>query len=183
MLFLLAACTPNEPPPTLPEPDVLRPLPVGAFEVAFNFPYRVNGTPWEVTPAGSVVRTEDDIHVDLREVWREDSPFFPHCPVQLQLDGPHAPGDLAIYEVVSSEVEDPCAIEPYAADEPFVLRFVTTTTAFGWLADALSMNRAVLDAGQAELEQDLGPATDWFAFWGPAEDQLWPLGHVFAAPP
>lgn len=179
MLWFALACTPPQDPPTIVVPEVVQPLPEGAFAVAFDFGFPVNGSTWTLIPAGEVERAPDLLSLVVQETWTEPSIVFPDCPIDIHLAGTVSADDPHLYEVVSTEVYDPCAIQAYEADTPYVVRFVERELALTWLVETLSISTSALEAGEAGLTTTYGPSSDWFAFWGPAEDQLWPLGHVF----
>lgn len=175
----LLGCSPTEAPPTIAVPTPLEPLPQGAFDAAFFYAFEVAGTPWNSTPAASLDRTPGTLSLTITEIWREDSPFFPDCPIVVTLDGTVSDEPL-IYDVELREVlEDPCSIDAYAQGDRFVVRFVTRDQAFEWLAPAMDVSTAFLEAGEGDLENTIGPVGDWFVFWGPTPDVLWPIGHIF----
>ena len=179
-IVALFACTTPAPPATIVPAG--EPLPQGLFVVAFDFEFPVVGSPWSITPGGTAERTSGALVVQIDEIWREPSPYFGDCPVSVRLEGiPTA--DPAVYAMVAIEVDDPCATHAYGVDEAFVVRFVRREQALTWLHESMSVSRRTLEAREAGLAEDLGPASDWFAFWGPEVDVLWPLGHVFTQVP
>lgn len=179
-LLSLLGCGTSTAPPSIDLPTPIEPLPEGELDAAFFYAFRITGTPWESTPAGVFERTTESLAVTVSEVWREDSPFFPDCPVVVRLHGQVSDDDPLLYELVVNElIEDPCSIEAYAPGERYVVRFVTRDKAFRWLAPAMDVSTAYLEAGEADLENTIGPVSGWFAFWGPSVDVLWPIGHVF----
>lgn len=182
MLWYFLACTPETPSAEIEPPErtpVAEPLPNGVFSVAFDNGSPINGSTWTSIPAGRVERDGARVVVDVQETWTEPTPYFPDCPVEVHLEGDATAADPYVYEVVSTEVYDPCAIGAYRPDTTYVVRFVPRDVAVPWLVDSLSISTSALEAGEAILNDTYGPSVDWFAFWGPAEDQLWPLGYVF----
>lgn len=180
-LFVLLACAPPEAPAT-ELPEALEPLPEGRFQVAFDFEFPVVGSPWTLHPGGTAERSGAGLVLQVDEIWREPSPFFGDCPVQVRLEGTVS-DDPTVYDVIATEVVDPCATHAYAEQEAFVVRFVRREQALDWLHESMEVSLATLEAREAGLAEELGPASDWFALWGPDAGVLWPLGHVFAELP
>lgn len=179
MLLLLLACDGADLAPPIDGAVPLAPVPQGELQAAFDFDLPIAGSPWTAQPAATLVRSADQVTVEIAEIWRERTPYFPDCPVTVRLSGP-ASDDPRTYALVLDEVvEDPCSIHPYAPGETYVLRFEPRDRAFRWLAESMDVTERTLESAEEALEADLGPATQWFAFWGPATDALWPLGHIF----